>query len=90
MLAMSSVSGILITLLVVESASSDTYFLLLACTCSDSTVSMGSGLGEGWRAGEVDWDTELLELECVAVLHGVNFTSHDCSEAAALAARTLL
>ena len=32
--------------------------------------------------------TELL-LECVAVLHGVSFTSHDCSEAAARAARTL-
>ena len=107
MLAMSSVSGMLITLLVVESASSLTN--LCGSDSAGSEVSIGSesGGGLGLGCGEVQlllgssasasgWSaaglrrspTELL-LECVAVLHGVSFTSHDCSEAAARAARTL-
>ena len=106
-LALLSVSGMLITLLVVESASSLTN--LCGSDSAGSEVSIGSesGGGLGLGCGEVQlllgssasasgWSaaglrrspTELL-LECVAVLHGVSFTSHDCSEAAARAARTL-
>ena len=107
MLAMSSVSGMLITLLVVESASSPMYFCFPDSEGPEVSICSVSecGLGDllmlfGWGEVQVELgssDSPTVgvfpppepELELVAVLEGVSFTSHASSDAAALAARTL-
>ena len=62
----------------------------LGLGCGEVQLLLGSSASaSGWSAAGLRRSPTELLLECVAVLHGVSFTSHDCSEAAARAARTL-